>query len=46
MGQWRDPVRNVIVQEPSKEVRLIVPTGAEVKERIDVIVAAYKRRFQ
>jgi Protein of unknown function (DUF3574) len=46
VGQWRDPERNVIVQEPSKEVRVIVPAGTEVKEKIDAIVAAYKRRFQ
>lgn len=46
LGQWRDKERNRIVQEPSKEVRVIVPADAEVKEKIDAIVTAYKRRFQ
>jgi hypothetical protein len=46
LGQWRDKERNMIVQEPSKEVRVIVPADAEVKEKIDAIVTAYKQRFQ
>jgi hypothetical protein len=46
LGQWRDPDRNTVVQEPSKDVQIIVPADAEVKEKIDAIVAAYKQRFQ
>jgi Protein of unknown function (DUF3574) len=46
LGQWRDPERNTIVQEPSKDVRLIVPADVEVKAKIDAIVTAYKQRFQ
>ena len=46
LGQWRDPERNTIVQEPSKDVRVMVPAGAEVQEKIDAIVAAYKERFK
>jgi hypothetical protein len=46
VGQWRDPERNVIVREPSKEVRVIVPANTEVKEKIDAIASAYKERFQ
>jgi hypothetical protein len=46
LGQWRDPERNTIVQEPSKDVRIIVPEDPEIKEKIDAIVTAYKQRFQ
>jgi len=46
VGQWRDLATNKIVKEPSKDVQLIVPASAEVKEKIDAIVAAYKQRFQ
>jgi len=34
------------VQQPSKDVLVIVPADTEVKEKIDAIVAAYKQRFQ
>jgi hypothetical protein len=34
-GQWQDKERNTIVKEPSKDVRLIVPADAEVKEKLD-----------
>lgn len=45
-GQWQDKERNTIVKEPSKDVRLIVPADAEVKEKLDAIITAYKQRFQ
>jgi Protein of unknown function (DUF3574) len=45
-GQWQDKERNTIVKEPSKDVRLIVPADAEVKEKLDSIVTAYKQPFQ
>jgi hypothetical protein len=46
MGQWQDKERNTVVKEPSKDVRLIVPADAEVKEKLDAIITAYKQRFQ
>jgi Protein of unknown function (DUF3574) len=46
LGQWRDSDANTIVREPSKDVRIIVPAGAEATLKIDAIVAAYKQRFQ
>jgi hypothetical protein len=46
LGQWRDPERNMVVKEPSKDVRVIVPADEAVKEKIDGIVTAYKQRFQ
>lgn len=46
VGQWRDRETSTIVKEPSKDVRVIVPAGVEVKEKVDAIVAAYKQRFQ
>jgi hypothetical protein len=46
LGQWRDPERNTIVQEPSKDVRVIVPADTEIKEKIDAIITAYKERFK
>jgi hypothetical protein len=46
VGQWRDPERNTIVKEPSKDVQIVVPEDPGVKEKIDAIVGAYKQRFQ
>jgi hypothetical protein len=45
VGQWRDTETARIVKEPSKDVRVIVPAGADIQEKIDAIVAAYKQRF-
>ena len=47
-GQWRDVETKAIVKEPSKEVTLIVPAGAqsEIKASIEDIVTAYKQRFR
>jgi hypothetical protein len=46
LGQWRDRDTGAIVNEPSKDVTLIVPQSADVKGKIDVIVSAYKARFE
>jgi hypothetical protein len=45
VGQWRDTETARIVKEPSKDVRVVVPAGADIQEKIDAIVAAYKQRF-
>jgi len=45
-GQWRDRDKNRIVREPSKLVTIIMPADAEGQEKIDAIVAAYKRQFR
>jgi hypothetical protein len=44
LGQWHDAETGHIVREPSKEFRLIVPGGSEVKDKIVSIVAAHKER--
>ena len=46
VGQWRDPDKNTIVKEPSKDVTTVVPQSEPVKEKIEAIAAAYKQRFQ
>ena len=48
VGQWRDVETKAIVKEPSKEVTLIVPAGAEseLKASLEAIVTAYKQRFR
>jgi Protein of unknown function (DUF3574) len=46
LGQWRDPERETLIQEPSKELRIIVPEGTAVDGEIAAIVDAYKERFQ
>ena len=48
VGQWRDVGTKAIVKEPSKEVTLIVPAGAEseLKASLEAIVTAYKQRFR
>ena len=45
-GQWRDQKTKRIVREPSKLVTIITAADAEAQEKIDAIVAAYKRRFR
>jgi hypothetical protein len=45
-GQWRDAERNRIVRERSKLVTIIMPADADVQDKIDAIVAAYKRQFR
>jgi hypothetical protein len=43
-GQWRDPVRNVIVRERSRVLRVIVPPDV-AQEKIDAVADAYKKQF-
>ena len=45
-GQWRDQKTNRIVREPSKLVTVITTADADTQEKIDAIVAAYKRQFR
>ena len=45
-GQWRDQKTNRVVRERSKVVMIIMPAEPSAQERIDAIVAAYKRRFR
>lgn len=45
-GQWRDPDRKVVVQEPSKVVTIVLPGDAEDDARLHEIIDAYKARFQ
>ena len=46
VGQLRDAETDRIIKEPSKELRVVVPAEADIKEKIDAIVTAYKQRFQ
>lgn len=45
-GQWRDPVRNLVVREPSKIVSIVLRDLAEGETGIDAIVDAYKKKFR
>jgi Protein of unknown function (DUF3574) len=44
-GQWRGGGNGAITREPSKRVEIILPGAADDDQRLDAIVAAYKRRF-
>jgi len=44
-GQWRDRGAGAVTREPSKRVEIVLPGAAEDEQRLDAIVAAYKRRF-
>jgi len=44
-GQWRDRGTGRIVREPSKVVMIVLSGRADDQERLDAIVAAYKRQF-
>jgi hypothetical protein len=44
-GQSRDAARNAIEREKSKIVIVVTADDSQTYERIDAIVAAYKRRF-
>jgi hypothetical protein len=45
-GQWRDQQKNRIVRESSKRVTIITAAGPDTQDKIDAIVAAYKRQFR
>jgi hypothetical protein len=44
-GQWRDPVRGVAVHEPSKVVLIVARDDTTVRDRLNAVAEAYKRRF-
>jgi Protein of unknown function (DUF3574) len=45
-GQWRDRDTNKIVRERSKIVTIVMAADADGQEKIDAIIAAYKRQFR
>jgi hypothetical protein len=45
-GQWQDAKRKVVVREPGKILRVIVPADAEVRWKFDAIASAYKKQFR
>ena len=45
-GQWRDTKTKRVTRERSKVVMIVTTADAQVAERIDAIVAAYKQRFK
>jgi hypothetical protein len=45
-GQWREAAGKRIVREHTKIVTIAVAAGELVADRIDAVVAAYKRRFR
>ncbi len=45
-GQWRDRRSGRIVREPSKRVEIVLPGNADDDDRLDAVVAAYKRVFR
>jgi hypothetical protein len=45
-GQWRDRRRGAIVHEPSKLIEIILPGRGDDQNRLDAIVAAYRRQFR
>jgi hypothetical protein len=45
LGQWRDRENGGIVREPSKRVEIVLPGNAHDDEKLDAIVAVYKRSF-
>jgi Protein of unknown function (DUF3574) len=44
-GQWRPPGRQTIIRERTKVVMIAMPPGAENDDRLQQVIAAYKRRF-
>jgi hypothetical protein len=45
-GQWREHGSGAITRERSKRVEIVLPGTADDEDKLDAIVAAYKRRFQ
>ena len=45
-GQWRGRGSGAIAREPSKRVEIVLPGAADDEDKLDAIVAAYKRRFR
>ncbi len=45
VGQWRDPTSGRTVQEPTKQVEIVLPGKDDDETRLEAVVAAYKRDF-
>ncbi len=45
-GEWRGRRRGVITREPSKLIEIVLPGRSDDQNRLDAIVAAYKRQFR
>jgi hypothetical protein len=45
-GQWREAAGKRIVRERTRIVTIAIAAGEVVADRIDTVVAAYKRRFR
>jgi hypothetical protein len=45
-GQWREPKTGRLIREPSKMVIVLAPQDEVLKDKLDAIVDAYKRRFR
>jgi len=43
-GQWRDPMRNVIVRERSRVLRMIIPADTP-HDKIGAVAEAYRKQF-
>jgi hypothetical protein len=46
LGQWRDRDSGRIVREPSKQVEIVLPGGADDEVKLAAVVTAYKRQFR
>jgi hypothetical protein len=45
-GQWRDTKTGKVVREPSKRVEIVLPGAGDDEDKLDAIVAAYKKQFR
>jgi hypothetical protein len=45
-GQWRDSGTSKVVREPSKRVEIVLPGAGDDEDKLDAIVAAYKKQFR
>jgi len=45
-GQWRDPKTATIGRERSRVLRIIVPPGEAVQDKVTAVAEAYKKQFR
>jgi hypothetical protein len=45
VGQWRNPTSGRTVQEPTKQVEIVLPGKDDDEARLEAVVAAYKHDF-
>jgi hypothetical protein len=45
-GQWLDPRTRAVVREASRVVRVAIIPASEAVEQVEIVVGAYKKRFQ